>query len=100
MDALAFVMKSTTFLGVLLASAGMNLPRAGEVSRFALLALAIGGVALMVANTWLAGRAALALVVDVAYAAACGLVAWRALREASVPRRTTFTLVVPRPPGA
>lgn len=88
MDALALLMKLVTFLGVVLAAAGMNLPHAKPRALVRLVVLGAGGVALMVANAWLA-VSPLALALDAAYLAACAVVLARAVRtpprEAAIP---------------
>jgi hypothetical protein len=79
-DLLAVSMKLATFVGVLVAATGMNLPdlRKGLGLRF--FALGATGVALMIANAWLA-VSPLALVLDVAYAATCVWVLVRGLQR-------------------
>lgn len=83
MDPLVLSMKATTFLGVVLAVAAMNVreDRSGALARRA--SLAAGGVALMVANVWLAATP-LGLVVDAAYAGAAAWTLAQAARRAPV----------------
>lgn len=79
MDTLALAMKLVTFLGVLLAATGMNLPHTTPRALARDIALGAGGVGLMVANAWLAA-APIALALDVAYLAGCAVVLARAIR--------------------
>lgn len=79
MDTLALAMKVTTFLGVVVAATGMNLPHTTPRALARDIALGAAGVLLMVANAWLAASP-LAIALDVAYLAACAVVLARAIR--------------------
>ena len=93
MDHLAIAMKALTFAGVLAAATGMNLPSVGARQFRAHLALGAAGVALMFANAWLAASPA-AILVDVAYAASCGVLLARCvLSGAARPDVVRFEVV-------
>lgn len=79
MDILALSMKAVTFVGVLVAATGMNLPTSSARGFAARVALGVGGVALMIGNVWLAAIP-FAIAIDVAYVVVCGFVLAHALR--------------------
>lgn len=93
LDWIALVMKGLTFAGVLVAATGMVAP-IGARAQARFFALGALGVALMVANAWIAGTAA-GLLIDGAFAALAVVVLVRALRQESA--RVALATGVPTP---